>query len=166
MKEKIKLWYAEKFSSSPIEITDEEIEFVIARDCECDNCGSSIFEMDDYSQIDIEADELLCERCYGEKYETSCPYCENTVMNDDISEDYFVVNQDGAEETGEKVGFYKVLSQPYYRNGFFGFEYMIEGAYEFVKPLDENKIDNDCQSCGNICKECVEKFINSEAALI
>lgn len=162
MKEKIKLWYAEKYSSSPLEITDEEIEFIIEKECNCDQCGESMFEIWDAPNIDMEKDEFLCERCFGEEYETSCPYCENTVMNDDISENYFVINQAGAEETGEKIGFYKILSHPFYQNDFFGFDSMIEGAYEFVKPLDKNKRDNDCQSCGNICQECVDKHIDSK----
>jgi hypothetical protein len=164
MKEKINLWYAEKFSSSPIKISDEEIEFVIERNCTCDQCGGSIFEMYDYPNIDIDADELLCEMCYEEEYQTQCPCCENTVMNNDISDNYFVINQSGAEETGKQSGFYKVLAKPYYRSGFFGFEYLIEGAFEFIKTIGiHGAYDNDCQSCGEICKKCIEKYINSNA---
>lgn len=157
MEQKIKARYEKEFASSPLAVTDEEIAFIIRHDCSCDDCGTSIFEMRDHPHIDIAAEELLCEDCYHDEYETNCPYCENTVRNEDIQEEYFVINEDGAVETGLQVGFHKALETPCFKSGFFGFEYIIENSTEFVKAFP--KSSPDCQETGFICTECVEKEI-------
>jgi len=62
--EKIKNHYKEKYASSPIEISNEEIDFIIKHECKCDNCGKSIFEMENYPET--RDDKLLCDDCYDE----------------------------------------------------------------------------------------------------
>lgn len=62
--EKIKNHYKENYASSPIEIFNEEIDFIIKHECKCDNCGKSIFEMENYPET--RDDKLLCDDCYDE----------------------------------------------------------------------------------------------------
>jgi hypothetical protein len=138
MKEKIKLWYAEKFSSSPIKISDKEIEFVIARDCECDNCGESIFEMSDFPEINIENDELLCEKCYDHKYKDTCVICEEVYDLSDLPTEfpkspfYYIGPQN-------KSGIYHALEWPVFSAacGGLGDTYIWWNSVEFVCSMED-----------------------------
>jgi len=76
LKDKIKNHFKNNYCSSPKEITDEEIKLLIAYNCRCGECNTSIFELDDFPDIDIKKDEVLCEDCYYEEYYEQCPLCE------------------------------------------------------------------------------------------
>ena len=68
--EKIKNHYKENYASSPIEIFNEEIDFIIKHECKCDNCGKSIFEMENYPET--RDNKLLCDDCYDDEHRDEC----------------------------------------------------------------------------------------------
>lgn len=109
---KIKNHYENKFSSSPCEVSDTEIDFIIKHDCECDWCHKSIFDLWDFPELLIKNDELLCENCYEEEYSLICPICENVYdMYDDESEyfrlsEYFILNESDANHEDKIPGIY------------------------------------------------------------
>lgn len=88
LKDKIVNHAKTEYSSSPYEFDDEQIQLIIEHDCECDHCGKSIFELDDFPCVSIERKEVLCEDCYDEEYRTTCPICEESWEIDEMT-DYF-----------------------------------------------------------------------------
>mgnify|MGYP000605216070 CR=1 FL=1 len=54
LKDKIVNHAKTEYSSSPYEFGDEHIQLIIDHDCECDHCGKSIFELDDFPYVSIE----------------------------------------------------------------------------------------------------------------
>jgi len=138
MKEKIKLWFAEKYSSSPKEISNEKIEFILKKDCECDDCLESIFKMDDFPEIDIENNELLCEDCYEEKYIESCIICDEIYYSNELSNEfpkspfYYIGVQN-------KPGIYHALSYPVFSaaTGGLGDTYIWWNNVEFICSIED-----------------------------
>lgn len=49
LKDKIVNHAKTEYNSSPYEFDDEQIQLIIEHDCECDHCGKSIFELDDFT---------------------------------------------------------------------------------------------------------------------
>lgn len=89
MEEKIYEYYNHRYSSSPVPIDEDKVVILIEHDCECDYCGKSIFELDDFPEILKEKDEVLCEDCYDEKYRDICPVCEDYYLIEDVKEGNF-----------------------------------------------------------------------------
>ena len=117
MKEKIKEYYKTGFCSSPADVSDEEIEFIITRDCKCEHCGKSLFEMDDFVEIIKDNNgacyELLCEECYTEEYMETCGLCEDYYEKPTKPENtFFVVSKIACEDVAMntiKPGIYQAF---------------------------------------------------------
>lgn len=75
LKDKIVNHAKTEYNSSPHRFDDAQIQLIIEHDCECDHCGKSIFELDDFPDVSVERKEVLCEECYDEEYRTTCPIC-------------------------------------------------------------------------------------------
>lgn len=88
MKTKIKNHFEKEYSSSPHDVSDEEIDFIIENDCKCSQCGESIFELYDFPEIDIEKDILLCENCYDNEYRDTCSICEELYDKEDLPKEF------------------------------------------------------------------------------
>ena len=167
MKNKILEHYKSNFDSSPVELEDKEINFIIAHDCQCDYCGKSIFEMDDFPNLLIEDGDLMCEECYDEEYYATCPICEESYDTRNFTSDHIVIAEDLAKETGKEPGIYKILERPFFFGDIvFGFDSFFDGAIELVAPLKINhlKIIECGESCcevtsDNICPDCEDKYI-------
>jgi DNA-directed RNA polymerase subunit RPC12/RpoP len=170
MIKKIKKQYKSGFSSSPIKVTDLEIDFLIKQNCECSRCGKSIFEMYDFPELLIEDDEIMCEECYDENYRETCPICEESYDTKDFVNDFFVLNEEAAKETKKQPGIYRILERPFFfGNIVSGFESFFDSAIKLEIPLRINeykkiKIDEGCCEVisDNICTECAEKFLRKE----
>ena len=169
MRAKIKNHFKKNYNSSPIEVSKQEIDFIIERDCECDSCGTSIFELDDYPHIDIEECELMCEDCYCEEYYEYCPVCEES-NHEDCFTDYFFISKSISKEVEKLPGLYKIAKRPFYcANCVTGFEYFFDDAIEKVSDIEiesvcnmlyqinDSEIKLDC-----ICNKCFEKFTRNK----
>lgn len=88
------------------EWSDEELDFIIENDCKCYSCGESVDEFNDFPELLIEENELLCEECYTEKHRKICPICENYYDIKDGESDYSVKNEYDAKEDNEVPGIY------------------------------------------------------------
>jgi hypothetical protein len=88
------------------EWNDKELDFIIKKDCACDNCGESVDEFNDFPELLIEEDELLCEQCYHEKYRKTCPNCEESYDIKDGESDYSVKTEEDARKENEVAGIY------------------------------------------------------------
>ncbi len=162
MKTKIIEHYAKNYSSSPIEISEEEIQYLIYNDCECTDCGKSIFELYDFPEIDIEQGEIYCEDCYNENYLEYCPLCENRYDIKEGKSDYFVVNKEGSKEANIPIGIYQILKRPYfYGDCVTGFDGMFNDSIKHVSKINLEEIMS-IESCECICPECVELYLKKE----
>ena len=169
MKDKIIEHAKTKFSSSPIEYSDEELDLIIEHSCECDDCGESFFEMDDFPDISIENDEVLCEDCYFDKYRDTCIICEESYEKEDVS-DYFFITQKNTKTAGIPVGMYKVLKRPfYYGDCITGFDAFFNDSIEKVSNMDINKVyaahnpRNEKEITADlICPDCAEKYLRKD----
>lgn len=147
LKDKIKNHFSNEYGSSPKEITDEEIKLLIAYNCRCGECGTSIFELDDYPVIDIEKEDVLCEHCYYDKYYEQCPLCEDSYHIDSKPDKfpkspfYYIGNQ-------SQSGIYYAKSYPIFSAALAGCgpTYIWWDNVEFVCSIEdflkENKFDN------------------------
>lgn len=131
------------------EWTDDEIEFIIKKDCTCDECGENVEEFNDFPELLIEEDELLCEECYGQKYRVICPICENSYDIKDGESDYSVKNEYDAREENEPAGIYY--------NG----NLLIPININYLKKIDCG--ENCCEVYSDdICLDCVSGLVRKE----
>ena len=153
MKAKIKEHYKTEYSSSEsmLEITDEEIDFIIKHDCKCDYCSNSIFEMDDFPELIEQDDDLMCEDCYDEEYRMICPICESSYDIYDGESEYEVAVE--GDDDYKYPGIYKDA--------------------KLIVPIRINEFKKIewGERCGEvysdkICPECVQKFTTKENFLL
>ena len=102
LKDKIVNHAKTEYNSSPHRFDDAQIQLIIEHDCECDHCGKSIFELDDFPDVSVERKEVLCEECYDEEYRTTCPICEESWEIDEMT-DYFFISKIGRASCRERV---------------------------------------------------------------
>jgi len=166
MNEKIIEHYTNHFASSPIEISEDEIQYLIKHDCECTGCGKSIFELYDFPEIDIEESEILCESCYDEDYREYCPICENSYDIKDGKSDYFVVNKEGTKEANIPIGIYHILKRPYfYGDCVYGFDGVFNDSIKQVSKINIEDFQ-ELESCTCICSECIDLYLKKENYLM
>ncbi len=53
LKDKIVNHAKTEYNSSPHRFDDAQIQLIIEHDCECDHCGKSIFELDDFPMYQL-----------------------------------------------------------------------------------------------------------------
>lgn len=164
-KEEIETGYL-KFSSTRV-ADPEEIEFLIKKDCQCDNCCDNILDKYDFPFIDIEQDELLCEDCERELKYVTCSVCEDNFDKPiEPNEHMFFVSKSTAKELSMAMGIYRVRQFPFYYGCLVGgFESFFENAIELVSKTDIQKIktfqhgkDSQRVNCDYMCPECFDKY--------
>lgn len=169
MKNKILNHYEKGFASSPVKVENSEIDFILKHDCSCTDCGTSIFELDDFPQLVETEDELLCEECYREKYMEYCNYCEDLCDLESFDKDYFILNEEAAKETNYIAGVYKVISRPFYfGNILTGFDSFFDNSIKLVFPIKINELKKiECGdmsqevNSGEICNDCLQKLLRN-----
>ena len=170
LKDKIVNHAKTEYSSSPYEFDDEQIQLIIEHDCECDHCGKSIFELNDFPCVSIERKEVLCEDCYDEEYRTTCPICEESWEIDEMT-DYFFISKSNSKEVGKPSGIYKILERPfYYGDCVTGFDAFFDGAIQKVSDIDIEEVysilhprinkENITLDC--MCPHCAEKYLRKD----
>ena len=159
-----------EYSSSPYEFDDDKLQLIIKHDCECDHCGKSIFELDDFPDVSVERNEVLCEDCYDEEYRTTCPICEGSWEIDDMT-DYFFISKANSKEVRNPSGIYKILERPfYYGDCVTGFDTFFDGAIQKVSDIDIEEVysilhpqlykENLTLDC--MCPRCSEKYLRKD----
>lgn len=168
LREKIITHAQTEYSSSPHEFSEEQMQLIIDHDCECDHCGKSIFELDDFPEVLVEHKEVLCEECYDEQYLTVCPLCEDSYEKEDMTK-YFFITKSTSKEVGKPIGMYEILKHPfYYSDGItdFGFfndairkvsDIDIDEVHPIFDPYSDDRILLDC-----ICPRCAEKYLRKD----
>ena len=155
------------YNSSPYEFDPQQIQLIIEHDCECDHCGKSIFELNDFPDVSVERKEVLCEDCYDEEYRTTCPICEESWEIEEMT-DYFFISKANSKEVRSPSGIYKIMKRPFYYGdcitGFDAFfddaickvsDIDIEEVYSILHPqLCKGALTLDC-----ICPHCAEKYL-------
>jgi hypothetical protein len=173
MKNKIINHYKSNFNSSPVDVSEEQIAFLIENNCECTSCGKSLFKMGDFPDISIKDSEILCEECYDEEYRETCPICEESYDIKYFTSDYIVISENVATEVRKKPGIYKILERPFFfGNCVTGFDAFFDNAIQLVVPIRINEFKNiDCDrndseiGANTICPDCIEKFIRKSGYL-
>lgn len=128
------------------EWTNEDLDFIISKNCTCDDCDEAVNKFDDFPELLIEEDELLCEKCYRQKYTVICPICENIYDIKEGESDYFVKTEEDAKEQNEVAGIYH-----------FG-NLLIPIKINELKKLDCG--DNCCEVYSDdICPDCVSDLV-------
>ncbi len=169
MKDKIIEHGKNGYSSSPHDFSDDELDLIIKHNCDCDNCGKSIFEMYDFPEVLTDKDELLCEECYDDEYRTVCPLCEESCEKEDMTE-YFFITKETSKLVYKPIGMYKILKYPfYYGDCVFGFDAFYDGAIEKVSDLNieeayymHNPNNNKDILLDSICPDCATMYTRSE----
>jgi len=118
------------------DISEKDIDIIIEHECKCDDCNKSIFDLDDFPEIGIEIDYLLCEDCYNYRYQEYCPICceyhySNEINEDELSSIYYI----GIEN---KSGVYKAIDYPIYSaaTGGLGTTHIFWDNLEFVCDIE------------------------------
>lgn len=153
--------YNSGYQSSPIEITESEIRLLKRHSCSCDNCGKSIFELEDFPNL--RRGEVICEDCWKDKYMLTCPICEEYFEKARKPKDeVIIISKESIDEyqMGVKPGFYQIKEWPYYRaNCVTGFDFLFESAIKLIKEVDINSIlrklhPNNCYDKVDACECC------------
>lgn len=167
LKEKIRNHFEKEFSSSPVDIDETEVDIVIASECQCDSCGQSVFEMDDFPVF--RDGEFLCEHCEIEKYYSTCPICQDHFEHATCAADFkLLISKEAIEEFRMEIaaGFYLTKEWPfYYGNCVTGFDGVFENSLELVRECDIEsmltKLDHRSAGenlNGEVCPECFDKW--------
>lgn len=164
--QQIKIKCAEWYPDMTNPVSDEDISMLISHDCECDSCGHSIFDMDDFPEVNQKHDIVLCDECYNEEYLEICPICEDSYDTLDGDTDYFVINEEASKELKHTPGIYKILNRPFfYGDIVFGFDNFYPESIELITPIRINeykqiKVGSGFQevTSGHICPYCINKF--------
>lgn len=170
MEIELKNHYKNNFSSSPISIDDAEVQFIIKHECECTRCGVSIFEMDDFPELLIDDNEIMCEYCYDNEYRETCPICEESYDTKDFESDFIVINEELSKETGMKAGIYKILERPFFFGSILsGFDAFFDNTLQLVVEIKINEHKEiDCGynhqevTSGCICSDCEQSFVHEK----
>lgn len=170
LKDKIVNHAKAAYNSSPYEFDDKQLQFIIKHECECDYCGKSIFELDDYPNVSVERNEVLCEDCYNEEYRTTCPICEESWEIDEMT-DYFFISKANSKEVGKQSGIYKILEHPFfYGDCVTGFNSFFDGAIQKVSDIDIEEIYSilhpqlckDSLTLDCMCPHCAKKYLRKD----
>ena len=86
--------------------SDSELNFIIKNNCCCDMCDKSVCKMEDFPNLSIKDNELLCEDCYNEQYRLTCPICEESYDIKGGESVYSVINEVYAKEQRKVAGIY------------------------------------------------------------
>lgn len=144
-------------------ISETEIKKVIECDCECDCCGTNIFEMDDFPVF--RDDRFLCPQCELDKYYTTCPICQDHFEKATKAEDYtFIISKECVDGEGMelKPGFYKTNSWPFFYGSILsGFDNFYPGSIDLIHECDINSMlrklnhgSADEVNCDEVCNGC------------
>lgn len=165
LENQIKTHYAEKYASSPVNVSDEEISLLINRELQCGRCSVSIFETYDFPEIRDES--VYCEDCYNDIFRVICPICQESFENSETVETYrFIITPELCEEARIKTvpGIYQALEFPIYlANCVTGFDFFFEHAIKLLAPINEDSplSQKEFESSGEICDECFQKYVSS-----
>lgn len=169
MRDRIIEHFKLKYSSSPVNVSEAQIELLITRGCRCDNCGKDIFELYDFPNICLDENEVLCEECYDELYYQRCGLCDNSFDKPETPEaTRFIVSKELSSEAGLSPGIYQALSFPmYYGDCVTGFDAFFEGSIKLVRSLDINSIQRviygkrtEDITLDEICPDCYDLLTN------
>lgn len=154
---------AKNYNSSPHEYTGAELETLIANECECSNCGESIFDLDDFPIV--RDDSAYCPDCERELFMQDCPVCEELFQRPSSPEDHkFFVSTKIGKALKMLPGLYEVERFPYWSGDvLFGFEAFEQDNISIVREMSiesilcETGIKKEV-TCGCICPDCFEKY--------
>lgn len=165
LKQSIVNHFNDNYSSSPVSLNRREINLLIKADCKCEYCGTSIFELDDFPRTD--GKEVICEECFHEQYEATCPICEEYFEKAlKAKDEKIVVTKEAMAELGiDKPGFYQVTSYPYYRACVvMGVEQLYQSSLKLIRECDINSMHkklyphSDEITSGECCHDCVDRY--------
>lgn len=168
MRNKLIEHYKHNYASSPFELTDSELDYIIENDCECSSCGNDIFE--EYDAPNIIDNKLLCESCYHEQYYDTCPICKDYFWKPQTpQEDILIISEHVVKEYGLRLapGFYQVLEYPYYYGNILtGFDDLFYHAIKLLRRCNINAImfalypvhGNEQVGAGSCCDSCYNKY--------
>ena len=95
-------------------LTSEEINKVELADFQCESCGASVFDLDDFPETEnIDDWNCLCEDCYDNEYRALCDICEDSYEPREGSKEYLVFSKTNEVEI-DKIGIYEILKYPYF----------------------------------------------------
>ena len=130
----------------------------------CTDCGYILEPDEEKSPRRDEGGDIVCDRCYDDRYQHMCPVCEEHFYEDynqKISPKHFIITRQAEECHVAKAGFYEVIELPFYADGIIEsqlFDSAINRLGDLPKDLDE---DNLHFSLYFICEDCVKKMLEN-----
>ena len=152
-----------KYASRKLD--EDEIKKVIAADYCCEDCGKSVFDLDDFPKTgsNIEDSNCICEDCYNERYREICDCCEESYEPRDETKEYLVFSKTN-EDAVEKIGIYEILKKPYFISDYFS-QRVLGDSLKLIRECNiESMLNNihnqkhSIESADCICQDCAEKF--------
>jgi hypothetical protein len=173
MKDKIIEHAKTKYCSSPCVFTEEQIEIIIDNDCECYNCGQSIFDMNDFPEI--KNDIVFCENCYNDIFINTCYICEEHYEKEDVEgsdlpfpkSPFFYYNPVSEGENIKPSGVYETIEYPLFSAATGGLGHLfiwwdnarlICTSKEYIEKYSEcDFFEGDEEKAEFCCDECWNK---------
>ena len=123
----------------------------------CTNCGEELDPEEEESPQRNKSGNIICDRCYEEKYSYICPICEERFDEDfskEISPEYILVTENAGKSLYITPGVFKITTYPFYSDGMIEMS-LIKTAIRKVADLPEGICKDDIHY---ICEDCVKEI--------
>lgn len=123
---------------------------------ECFCCENKLDEEEAEWPRKNDDNDIICDHCYTDEYQYTCPLCESYVDIDE-NENYIIILKELAEtQKNIKSGIYEVIKRPYYSDSILGDDFrFFEDSIVFKKLLP--KLNGENFISGFICQSCYKK---------
>jgi len=126
----------------------------------CTICKELLNEEEMESPRKDKDETVICDKCWGEKYEHLCPICENIFDKDldaEISPKHIIVSEYAGETLYTDPGIYEVIKYPFYADGMIEMSFYLD-AIKWIAPIPADlDQDNIWNIISYICLECATK---------
>lgn len=127
----------------------------------CTLCEEELDEEETESPRVGKDGDVICDRCFDERYSYTCPVCEEEFREDfsvKISPKYLLITEYASEDIGIDSGIYEILSYPFYTDGVIEI-HIFKSAMKRISGLPNDLDEDDLWSdIYYVCDDCIKKM--------
>ena len=102
-------------------------------------------------------EDIICDDCYTELFEITCPICEEYFEDENFGEGKFhFIITDYDYPHSIRPGVYKAIRFPFFSSCMVGSDDIYPECVEFVAPIKHGWCKKSAN--GQICQECIDKL--------
>ena len=126
----------------------------------CEHCEKELDEEEQEAPREDKAGNIICDKCFDEKYMFTCAICEELFEEDfskRISPQYLFISEYAGEDLNISPGIYEIIAYPFFADGVIEI-HIFTSALRRVANVPPSV--NESEQYGDIfyvCKECVGK---------